>query len=54
MSAPTAGQGSSVLKDIQAPVKHHLERVPAEMVEIMSEDLPLIQEVAAHLLRMRG
>lgn len=56
MSAPTAGpgQGSSVLKEIQAPIEHLLVRVPGEMVGIMTEDLPIIQEVNKHLLRMRG
>ena len=54
MSAPTAGQGSTVLQEIQAPIKHHLERIPLEMVDIMSEDLPLIREVSSHLLKMRG
>ncbi|HET9425421.1 MAG TPA: polyprenyl synthetase family protein [Gemmatimonadaceae bacterium] len=54
MSAPTAGQGSSVLQEIQAPVRDRLDLVGPAMVEIMSEDLPLIQEVSMHLLKMRG
>jgi octaprenyl-diphosphate synthase len=49
-----AGQGTSVLQAIQAPVRDQLGLVGPEMVEIMSEDLPLIQEVATHLLKMRG
>jgi octaprenyl-diphosphate synthase len=54
MSAPTAGQGSTVLQEIQAPVRDRLELVAPAMVDIMSEDLPLIQEVSKHLLKMRG
>jgi octaprenyl-diphosphate synthase len=54
MSAPTAGQGSSVLREIQAPVRDQLNLVGPAMVDIMTEDLPLIQEVSKHLLKMRG
>jgi octaprenyl-diphosphate synthase len=54
MSAPTAGQGSTVLQEIQAPVRDRLDLVAPAMVDIMSEDLPLIQEVSKHLLKMRG
>lgn len=53
-SAPTPGQANAVLKQIQAPIRAELERVPLELLEIMSEDLPLIQEVNKHLLQMRG
>jgi octaprenyl-diphosphate synthase len=54
MSAPTAGQGSTVLQEIQAPVRDRLALVGPTMVDIMSEDLPLIREVSSHLLKMRG
>jgi len=54
MSAPTAGQGSTVLQEIQAPVRDRLALVGPAMVDIMSEDLPLIREVSSHLLKMRG
>lgn len=57
MSAPTAGargQVSSVLRDIQAPVRDRLDRVTVEMHDIMTADLPLIQDVIKHLLRTRG
>jgi octaprenyl-diphosphate synthase len=45
---------SSVLLEIQAPVHDRLERVATEMHDIMTEDLPLIQEVSKHLLKKRG
>src|SRR5687768_18545870 len=54
MTAPAADQRSTVLQEIQAPVRDRLDLVGPEMVEIMSEDLPLIQEVSKHLLKMRG
>jgi octaprenyl-diphosphate synthase len=53
MSAPAAGP-HQVLKEIQAPVRERLEQVGPRMVEIMYDDLPLIQEVSKHLLKMRG
>src|SRR3954453_7852974 len=54
MSAPTARPGSPVLREIQAPVREARELVGPAMVEIMSVDLPQIQEVNKHLLKMRG
>jgi octaprenyl-diphosphate synthase len=54
VSAPTARPGSQVLREIQAPVREQLELVGPAMVEIMSVDLPQIQEVNKHLLKMRG
>ena len=57
MSAPTIRAPksvSSVLLEIQAPVHDRLERVATEMHDIMTEDLPLIQEVSKHLLKKRG
>lgn len=57
MSAPTAaatGQTSTVLLQIQAPVRDRLEQVAGEMQAVMAADLPLIQEVSKHLLQMRG
>jgi octaprenyl-diphosphate synthase len=53
-AAPTTAQVNGVLKQIQAPIVSELEQVPLELLEIMSEDLPLIQDVNKHLLRMRG
>ena len=54
MSVPTARPGSQVRREIQAPVREQLELVGPAMVEIMSVDLPQIQEVNKHLLKMRG
>jgi octaprenyl-diphosphate synthase len=47
-------QASKVLQDIQAPVRDRLELVVPAMIEIMSVDLPQIQEVNRHLLKTRG
>jgi octaprenyl-diphosphate synthase len=54
MSAPTAKPAGEVLKEIQAPVRERLDLIGPTMVEIMSVDLPQIQEVNKHLLKMRG
>lgn len=54
MSAPTARPISQVLNDIQAPVRDRLDMVVPAMVEIMAVDVPQIQEVNKHLLKMRG
>jgi len=45
---------TSALRDIQAPVHDRLEQVVAEMQRIVSDDLPMIRAVSAHLLQMRG
>ena len=37
MSAPAAG--GSILREIQAPVRAELDRVPGELHDIMVEDL---------------
>jgi octaprenyl-diphosphate synthase len=54
MSAPTTRPGAQVLQEIQAPVRDRLDLVVPAMVEIMAVDVPQIQEVNKHLLRMRG
>ena len=54
MSAPTTRPGSQVLAEIQAPVRDRLDQVVPAMVDIMSVDVPQIQEVNKHLLKMRG
>jgi octaprenyl-diphosphate synthase len=54
MSVPTTKPLSEVLKEIQAPVRERLDQIGPTMVEIMSVDLPQIQEVNKHLLKMRG
>jgi len=45
---------SGALRDIQAPVRERLERTVDEMRRIVTDDLPLIRDVSAHLLQMRG
>ena len=45
---------TDALRSIQAPVRDRLELVVDEMHAIVSSDLPMIEEVSAHLLRMRG
>jgi octaprenyl-diphosphate synthase len=42
------------LAQIQAPVLERLARVQPELTHIVVHDLPLIEEVSAHLLQMRG
>ena len=45
---------TDALRAIQAPVRDRLELVVREMHSIVSSDLPMIEQVSAHLLRMRG
>lgn len=46
--------GGVTLAQIQAPVRHRLERVQPELHRIVVHDLPLIGQVSGHLLQMRG
>lgn len=46
--------GSRALREIQAPVHGRLEDVVTEMHRIVTDSLPIIREVSAHLLQMRG
>jgi len=45
---------TDALRAIQAPVHDRLELVVDEMHRIVVSDLPMIEEVSGHLLRMRG
>jgi octaprenyl-diphosphate synthase len=45
---------TDALRAIQAPVRDRLELVVHEMHTIVSSELPMIEQVSAHLLRMRG
>jgi len=45
---------TSALREIQGPVHDRLEQVVVEMQRIVSDDLPMIRAVSAHLLQMRG
>ena len=42
------------LPDIQRPVAEELDRVTAELGRMIAADVPLMQEVNRHLLRMKG
>ncbi|MFL5603385.1 MAG: polyprenyl synthetase family protein [Gemmatimonadaceae bacterium] len=42
------------LQEIQLPVRDKLEEVSREMGRIVASDLPLVGQVSAHLLAMRG
>jgi octaprenyl-diphosphate synthase len=44
----------ATLQSIQLPVRDKLDRVSHAMVNIVSSDLPLVAQVGAHLLAMRG
>jgi len=46
--------GTSVLQEIQAPVRDSLEQVLHEMRRIATADLPMIDSLGGHLLQMRG
>jgi octaprenyl-diphosphate synthase len=45
---------TEALRAIQAPVRERLELVVHEMHKIVSSELPMIEQVSTHLLRMRG
>ena len=45
---------TEALREIQAPVRERLEEVSEEMRRIVVSDLPLIETVSEHLLKMRG
>ncbi len=45
---------TAALRGIQAPVLERLEEVVLEMRRVVSADLPLIEQVSAHLLQIRG
>jgi len=45
---------TSALREIQAPVAIRLDDVVSEMKYIVTNELPLIEQVSGHLLQMRG
>lgn len=45
---------NDALLAIQSPVRDRLAEVVDEMHRVVTDDLPIIREVSAHLLRMRG
>jgi octaprenyl-diphosphate synthase len=54
MSGVVPARGADALREIQAPVRAKLDVVTNEMHGIVTSDLPMIEEVSGHLLRMRG
>ena len=46
--------GSSVLREIQAPVRSGLDKVEAELWRVVADNSPLIGEVNHHLMAMKG
>ncbi|MBV9879829.1 MAG: polyprenyl synthetase family protein [Gemmatirosa sp.] len=54
LSARSRADVTAALHDIQAPVRDRLDRVATEIWRIVSADLPLVEEVNAHLLGMKG
>jgi octaprenyl-diphosphate synthase len=45
---------ASALREIQAPIRAQLDRVPDEMWRIVKADAPIIEAVNAHLMGMKG
>lgn len=54
LAIPVSAPVSAVLREIQLPVRERLDLVASEMQEIATAELPLMRDVASHLLRMRG
>jgi len=52
--APRPKSGGVTLAEIQAPVRARLDRVVPELHRVVVSDLPMIEQVSGHLLRMRG
>jgi octaprenyl-diphosphate synthase len=52
--APRPSARSVTLEGIQAPVRDRLDRVMPDMHHVVSHDLPMIEQVSAHLLSKRG
>jgi octaprenyl-diphosphate synthase len=45
---------TAALREIQAPIRGRLEDVVVEMRNIVTAELPMIEQVSGHLLQMRG
>lgn len=52
--APRASTRAVTLEGIQAPVRGRLDLVMPDMHHVVSHDLPMIEQVSAHLLSKRG
>jgi octaprenyl-diphosphate synthase len=53
-TARTRTPPTAALREIQEPVRDRLDMVVEEMGRIVTSDLPFIEEVSRHLLRVRG
>ena len=53
-AARTRVPATSALREIQAPVASGLEAVVEAMKHIITNELPMIEQVSGHLLQMRG
>ena len=54
LSARTRADVTAALREIQAPIRDRLDRVPSEIWRIAAADLPLIEEINEHLMGMKG
>lgn len=54
LSTRTPSALAAVLRDIQAPVREELERVPDELWRIVASQVPLVRDVQEHLVGMKG
>ena len=45
---------SNTLREIQASIRARLDQVVGEMHDVVTSSLPMIEQVSAHLLQMRG
>ena len=54
ISAPFRARRGVTLQSIQEPIRERLDQVSRAMGDIVASDLPLVGQVAAHLLAMRG
>jgi octaprenyl-diphosphate synthase len=51
---PNRHSSTVALSAIQAPVRARLEQIVPELHRVVVSDLPMIEQVSSHLLRMRG
>jgi octaprenyl-diphosphate synthase len=54
LSARSRADVTAALREIQAPVRDRLDRVPSEIGRIAAADLPLVEEINGHLMGMKG
>ena len=54
MTSGTRSRANAALRGIQAPVRERLDLVAGELARIVAADLPLVDEINAHLAGMKG